>query len=84
MIGMKLISKLILVSICFIVADCAERKHKHATIMLDQETTSSIQKALSSLPEDQIPNEFKYNLDSRDKLIYTILKLNSAPRKKFQ
>ena len=61
-----LICILVLASLNFFV-DCAEKNIIHKSIILDHELTNSIQKALSSLSEDKIPNEFKITLDTRDK-----------------
>lgn len=49
----------------FVIVNCEEKYYGHK--VFNEETSKIIQKALSSLPDEKIPIEFKLNLDSRDK-----------------
>jgi hypothetical protein len=49
----------------FEIVNCEERYSGQK--VFNEETSKIIQKALSSLPGEKIPKEFKINLESRDK-----------------
>ena len=61
------INIIFLVSFCPLV-NCGEKSHGQKYKWMSDEISEVFQKALSSLPNDKIPNEFKLNLNSRDKL----------------
>jgi len=53
---------------CYAFVNCGEKSHGQKYKWMSDEISEVFQKALSSLPNDKIPNEFKLNLNGRDKL----------------
>ena len=64
--------KIFFLASLFTLINCKEKDNRQK--WLSEETTNFIQMALSSLPDEQIPNEFKSDFKNRDKLFRKLFK----------